>query len=64
MTDIIINYEKGLIEESKKFMKVADKFGSEVYKELKSAREDNPNYRIVQAPAPRKAPKNKSINPM
>ena len=47
MMNITINSKKGTIEITKKFEKLASRFGSEEYKALQEARRDNPNYKVV-----------------
>ena len=41
-----INYMNCTIELTKTEMKAAEKFGSEMYLNLREARQDNPNYRV------------------
>ena len=42
-----INFEKKVIEMSKKFAKAAAVFGSDEYKQLQEVRRDYPNFRVV-----------------
>ena len=42
-----INFEKKVIEMSKKFAKAAEKFASDEYKQLQEARKDYPTFKIV-----------------
>ena len=44
-----INFEKKVIEMSKKFAKAAEKFASDEYRQLQDARHDYPNFRVVTA---------------
>ena len=41
-----INHKTCTIELTKTEMKAAETFGSEMYKDLREARQDNPNYRV------------------
>lgn len=47
MMNITINSKKGTIEITKKFEKLASRFGSDEYKALQEARRDNPKYKVV-----------------
>ncbi len=47
MSNITINYKKNTIEITKSFEKKASVYGSEAYRELKEARNEFPNYRLV-----------------
>ena len=42
-----INYKNQTIEMSKKFAKAAEKFGSKEYKQLREARSDYPDFKVV-----------------
>ena len=46
-----INYEKKAIELTTAEMKEAKKFGSDMYKDLREARNDNPGFRVVEVKA-------------
>ena len=41
-----INHKNCVIELTKAEMKAAETFGSQMYKDLREARQDNPNYRV------------------
>ena len=41
-----INHKNCTIELTKTEMKEAETFGSQMYKDLREARQDNPNYRV------------------
>ena len=47
MTNITINTKNNTLVITKKFEKAASKFGSPEYKELKEARADFPNFKVV-----------------
>ena len=47
MSNIIINNKKNTIEITKAFEKAASRFGSEEYLQLRKARNDNPNFKVV-----------------
>ncbi len=47
MKNIIINTKNNTIEITKAFEKAASHFGSDAYKMLREARNDNPNFRVV-----------------
>ena len=47
MSNITINYKKNTIEITKSFEKKASVYGSDAYCELKEARKEFPNYRLV-----------------
>lgn len=44
---IVINNKKNAIEITKAFEKAASRFGSDEYKQLRQARNDNPNFIVV-----------------
>ena len=44
-----INHKNCTIELNKTEMKEAETFGSQMYKDLREARQDNPNYRVTNA---------------
>ena len=44
---IVINNKKNAIEITKAFEKAASRFGSDEYKQLRQARNDNPNFKVV-----------------
>lgn len=46
-----INYEKKAIELTTAEMKEAKKYGSDMYKDLREARNDNPGFRVVEVKA-------------
>ncbi len=47
MSNIIINSKRNTIEITKAFEKAASRFGTEEYNNLRQARNDNPNYKVV-----------------
>ena len=47
MTDILISESKKTLEITKTFAKAASRYGSEAYMELRSARNDFPDFRVV-----------------
>ena len=47
MSNITIDYKKSTIEITKSFEKQASVYGSQAYNELRTARADFPNYRLV-----------------
>lgn len=54
MNNITINTRKHALEITKAFQKQASIYGSEAYKELKSAKEDFPTYRVSVKSAPKR----------
>ena len=61
ITGIVVNYTKHTIEITKSFEDKARKFGSEEYKNLREARQDNPTFRIVIKSTPKTENKNKGL---
>lgn len=47
MTDILISESKKTLEITKTFAKAASRYGSEAYMELRSARNDFPDFKVV-----------------
>ena len=47
MTNIIINAKERTIVITKKMAQAASRFGSDEYKELRAAMNDNPTYKVV-----------------
>ncbi len=56
-----INHMNCVIELTKTEMKAAETFGSEMYKALREARQDNPNYRVKVATASKKVDHHKGL---
>ena len=54
MTNVRINFSARTIEMTKKFEREAQKYGSDAYKELQSARQDYPSFRVVVKSSSRK----------
>ena len=56
-----INYMNCTIELTKTEMKAAEKFGSEMYLNLREARQDNPNYRVKVVAPSKKVDRHKGL---
>lgn len=56
-----INHMNCTIELTKTEMKAAEKFGSEMYLNLREARQDNPNYRVKVVAPSKKVDRHKGL---
>ena len=56
-----INHKNCVIELTKAEMKAAETFGSQMYKDLREARQDNPNYRVKVVSSGKKVDHHKGL---
>lgn len=56
-----INHKNCVIELTKAEMKDAETFGSQMYKDLREARQDNPNYRVKVVTPSKKVDRHKGL---
>ena len=56
-----INHKNCVIELTKAEMKAAETFGSQMYKDLREARQDNPNYRVKVVSSGKKVDHHKDL---
>lgn len=56
-----INHKNCVIELTKAEMKAAETFGSQMYKDLREARQDNPNYRVKLVAPSKKVDRHKGL---
>lgn len=57
-----INHKNCVIELTKAEMKAAETFGSQMYKDLREARQDNPNYRVKVVTPSKKVDHHKGLS--
>lgn len=57
-----INHKNCVIELTKAEMKAAETFGSQMYKDLREARQDNPNYRVKVVTPSKKVDRHKGLS--
>ena len=57
-----INHKNCVIELTKTEMKAAETFGSQMYKDLREARQDNPNYRVKVVTPSKKVDRHKGLS--
>lgn len=57
-----INHKNCTIELTKTEMKEAETFGSQMYKDLREARQDNPNYRVKVVTPSKKVDRHKGLS--
>ena len=57
-----INHKNCTIELTKTEMKAAETFGSQMYKDLREARQDNPNYRVKVVTPSKKVDRHKGLS--
>lgn len=57
-----INHKNCVIELTKAEMKSAETFGSQMYKDLREARQDNPNYRVKVVTPSKKVDRHKGLS--